>query len=133
MKKNLKSIIALAVCIVALLWLILTVFVQTTVSEIVSFELVESKTVEDIYKITYAYQRDGQTLQGSYKTAYNKENIPLVGEQGVCHYLKFPPYSVSNGDAPTPVTPLVLLAIGAIIYVGKLPKFLKKKEKSNES
>lgn len=133
MKKNFKVILSILVCAVALIWLIPTVFVTSTVCEIKDYELVDSKGTVDTYKITYAYSRNEQIKTGTYTAKYHQSFIPMVGEQEVCHYLTIPPYLVFKGDAPSPVPPLVLLAIGVLIYVGKRPKFLRKKETKNES
>lgn len=132
-KKHLKTILSVLICVVAAIWLIPTVFVKTTVCEIKSYELVDSKGIIDTYKITYNYSRNNEIKTGTYAAKYHQNFIPMVGEQGVCHYHTFPPYLVFKGDAPSPVLPLVLFAVGVLIYVGKRPKFLRKKEKANES
>jgi len=131
--KQIKNITTLIVCIISVLWLIPTVFVQTSISEIKSYELIKNGKTEDVYRITYTYKQNGQIKEGTYKDNYGKDFKPLVGEQGTCHYWTIPPYPAFDGDAPSPVLPLILLGIGAFVYVGKYPKFFKKKEKDNES
>lgn len=133
MKIHIKTLIAIILCAVAVIWMIPTIFVKSTISQIASYELIKSGETTDTYRIIYTYERDGKTLEGSYKAKYLTEFIPLVGEEAVCHYLTLPPYPVFRGDAPSPVPPLVLLIVGVLIYVIDFKKFFKKKEKKNVS
>ncbi len=128
MKLHIKTIIAILLCVIAVLWLIPTIFVETTVCEIKSYELVKSAQGVDTYRITFTYERGGKILEGSYKAKYDSRFIPLVGEQDACHYLTFPPHPVFTGDAPSPVPPLVTLVIGVLVYVIDFKKFFKKKK-----
>jgi len=133
MRIHIKTAIAILLCVIAVIWIIPTIFVKTTISEIKSYELVKSDGEVDTYRIVYAYNRDGKTLEGSYKAKYFSEYIPLVGEEGVCHYLTIPPYLVFKGDAPSPVPPLVLLVIGVLVYVIDFKKIYEKTVKKNVS
>ena len=130
--KKLKSILSILLCVVAVLWLVPTICVETTISEIKSYELAQSGASEDTYEITYTYERNSQIYEGTYTDQYGKDFVPLIGEQGVCHYLTIAPYPVFNGDAPSPVPPLVLFAVGLLVYICKVPKFLKKKEQTQD-
>lgn len=133
MRKHIKTIISIVLCVVALVWIIPTVFVKTTVSEIKEYELIQSVGAADKYKITFSYQRDGETKTGSYTAKYGHNYAPLIGEQGACYYLTIPPYFVFTGKPGSPISPLLLLVASAIVYLFKFPKFLKKKEKSDEN
>ena len=133
MKKRTKTVIAVILCVIALLWLVPSVFVKTTKCEFTGFELLASDENSNTYNIVFSYQADGQTKMGSYPAVYGIDQQPIIGEQGVCHYHTFPPYMAFEGDPPTPVTPLLLFALGVLIYIGKKPKFLsKKKEESTD-
>ncbi len=132
MKKHIKAITCIALCIIAIVWMIPTVFVKTTISEIKEYELVRSSAAIDTYKITFSYQQGDKIKTGKYTAKYNQNFIPLVGEQDVCHYLTIWPYPVFKGTAPSPVPPLLLLIVSALIYVCKTPKFLRKKEKCDD-
>ncbi len=133
MRKHTKTIFSIVLCVVAVVWLIPTVFVKTTVSEIKEYELIKSVGAADKYKITFSYQRAGETKTGSYTAKYDHNYVPLVGEQSVCHYLTIPPYPVFTGTPSSPLPPLLLLIASALVYLFKCPKFLRKKEKSDES
>ena len=71
MIKNIKIIIAALLCVTSLIWLVPTIFVETTISEIKDFELVKSEQNIDTYRITYAYERQGKVLEGHYKAKYS--------------------------------------------------------------
>lgn len=133
MRIHIKTAIAILLCVIAVIWIIPTIFVKTTISEIKSYELVKSDGKVDTYRITYTYNRGDEALEGSYKAKYFSEYIPLVGEEGVCHYLTIPPYLVFKGDAPSPVPPLVLFVIGVLVYVINFKKIYEKMVKKNVS
>ena len=131
MKLPIKTIIAIILCVIAVIWMIPTVCVQTTISRISSYELIHSGETVDTYRIVYTYERGEKTFEGSYKAKYNNDFIPLMGEENVCHYMTLPPYPVFTGDAPSPVPPLVLLVVGVLVYLLDFKKIFKKKEKQN--
>ena len=133
MRIHIKTAIAILLCAIAVIWIIPTIFVKTTISEIKSYELVKNEQNVDTYRIIYTYERNGKTLEGSYKAKYFSEYVPLIGEEDVCHYLTLPPYPVFGGNAPSPVPPLVLLIIGVLVYVIDFKKIYEKTVKKNVS
>ena len=133
MRIHIKTPVAILLCVIAVIWMIPTVFVRSTISEIKSYELIKSEQNADTYRIIYTYERDGKTLEGSYRAKYLPEYVPMVGEEDVCHYLTLPPYPVFRGDAPSPVPPLVLLVIGVLVYVIDFKKIYEKMVKKNVS
>ncbi len=134
MKINKKTIIAAVLCMIGLIWLLPTIFVQKTVLNITDFAKVEEGEIEDVFDITVQYQRGKTTADGQYREAYPKGWSPSVGGQEAGYYYTLPPFSFHTGDAPSPVPPLCCILLGVLVYVGKRPKFLntKKEDDTNE-
>ncbi len=133
MRKNIKTIIAIALCVIGVLWLIPTIFDKSTYLTITSFELAEEKHTTDVYEIHFTYPKGDTVGEGSYKESYVEDWAPAVGGQEVCHYYTCPPFSVHRGDPPSPVPPLCLIAVGLILPYLKKPKFLKKQQKEDST
>ncbi len=136
MNKKIKTIIAVTLCIIGVLWLIPTIFVETTVLEITDYQLVQQESTSDTYEISFSYQRGDQVATGTYTRDYPKDWSPSLKGQEVCHYYTVPPFSVHTGDAPSPMPPLCCMVIGVLLPFLAIPKWLKnlfiKKENRNE-
>ena len=128
--KKIKSFLSVLLCIAGVLWLIPTVFVETTQLEITDYTLTKEGDIEDSYEISFTYPRGDEKRTGKYTENYPKGWEPSVGGQGVCHYYTVPPFSVRVGDAASPVPPLCCIALGLLLVLLKKPKFLSKKKEN---
>ena len=132
MLKKIKTILSILLCVVGVLWLLPTVFVETTQLEITDYKLTQEGEMEDTYEISFTYPRGDETETGKYITSYPKGWEPSVGGQEVCHYYTLPPFSVQVGDAASPVPPLCCIALGLLLPLLKKPRFLAKKKENND-
>lgn len=130
--KKIKTIVALALCALGILWLLPTLFVQKTVLTISDFTTVSEDEITDTFAIEFTYPRGQETKSGQYTEVYPKSWAPSVGGQEAGYYYTLPPFSVHAGDPPSPVPPLCCIALGGLVYVLKRPKFLRKQESENE-
>lgn len=136
MTKKIKTIVAVVLCSVGVLWLIPTVFVETTALEITECKLLREGETQDRYEISFTYLRGTDSENGTYTEVYPKGWAPSEGGQEVCHYYTVPPFSVHIGDAPSPVPPLCCIVIGLLLPMVTIPRWIKsifaKKEKPHE-
>ena len=131
-KKNIKQIRYILGGIVVLagaLWLLPTLFVKSGYLTVTDYtENGRSKDGNFInYIVEYEYDRDGTTDTGTYEVGLAEGVTPSIGEQDIMYYLTIWPYTADYGGAPSPVTPLIIIAVGGIIAFCPPLKFLKRK------
>lgn len=127
-KKKIKIILALVLLAAGILWLIPTVFVESTVLRTTGYTLTDDSDPEyNIFTVEYTYPFGKEQRTGSFTQRLYKDVTPTVGAQDVCHYYTVPPYPVFLGDAASPVPPLVCILLGILLLFIKKPKFRKNK------
>lgn len=131
-KKHIKQIRYVLGGIVALagaLWLLPTLFVKTGYLTVIDFA--ENGVSEDgnfiNYTVTYQYDRDGEKDTGTYEIGLAEGVTPTIGEQDIMYYSTIWPYTADYGGAPSPVPPLIVIAVGGLIAFCPPLKFLKRK------
>ncbi|MBQ6946660.1 MAG: hypothetical protein IJN42_01315 [Clostridia bacterium] len=136
MKIKIKTILAILLCVVGVIWLIPTVFVQKVPFTITDFELVGGNEFEDEFEIQFTYPKGDKIESDVYTDTYPKSWTPAVGGQQVGYYFTVPPYTVHPGDAPSPVLPLCCFGLGLVTFAFNpsvfLKLFKKKEAKNNE-
>lgn len=132
-KKKIKTIVAVVLIVVGILWLIPTIFVTTVQMRVTDAVVADETNVKYTgFTVTYTYQKNGQSKTGQYSVTLLKGEEPLIGEQGVCHYYNFPPYSVHLGTPKSPVPPLVTILLGIALLWIRSFKFYRKKKNDEQ-
>ena len=132
-QKKLKRILAIVMIIAGVIWLVPTIFVKTVIYRTTEYTVVSESDTRTTFRVAYTYPYGDGERTAYYTDTMAKNVYPLVGEQGVCHYHTFPPHAVFLGDAKSPVPPLVCIALGALVWVFKKPKWLKRRKKEQQN
>ncbi len=126
--QKIKTILAIVMMIVGVLWILPGIFVVRTQMTITDYALVKQSDATDTYELTFTYQKDGNTLSAKDTVRLAKDVTPKL-EQNVCHYYTIPPHSVHFGDPISPEPPLWIIVIGMILFFVDVPDFRALRQK----